>query len=145
MFAGMPMRMTNRRHFLRGLGGVCLALPAFESLQGAEAKASKAKRFVCVAPNYGMHPSGFFPEQTGADYVMPKLLKPLEKHRADFSVFNNLDHPGVGGGHGCSNTFLNGMELKDTKDVLARVLPWDIGMIIEEPEPECAESEDDDE
>lgn len=110
------MRMTNRRNFLRGLGGVCLALPAFESLQGAESKASKTKRFVCVAPNYGMHPSGFFPEKTGADYVMPKLLKPLEKHRADFSVFNNLDHPGVGGGHGCSNTFLNGMELKDTKD-----------------------------
>ena len=108
--------MTNRRNFLRGLGGVCLALPAFESLQGAESKASKIKRFVCVAPNYGMHPSGFFPKKTGADYVMPKLLKPLEKHRADFSVFNNLDHPGVGGGHGCSNTFLNGMELKDTKD-----------------------------
>jgi len=108
--------MTNRRNFLRGLGGVCLALPAFESLQGTESKASKIKRFVCVAPNYGMHPSGFFPEKTGTDYVMPKLLKPLEKHRADFSVFNNLDHPGVGGGHGCSNTFLNGMELKDTKD-----------------------------
>jgi hypothetical protein len=36
-------------------------------------------------------------------------------------------------------------ELKDTKDVLARVLPWDIEMVIEEPEPECAESEDDDE
>ena len=25
-------------------------------------------------------------------------------------------------------------ELKDTKDVLAKVLPWDIEMIIEEPE-----------
>ena len=108
--------MPNRRHFLRGLGGVCLALPSFESLQGTELNASKAKRFVCVSPNYGMHPSGFFPEKTGDDYVMPKLLKPLEKHRSDFSVFNNLDHPGIGGGHGCSNTFLNGMELRDTKD-----------------------------
>ena len=108
--------MPNRRHFLRGLGGVCLALPSFESLQGTEFNASKAKRFVCVSPNYGMHPSGFFPEKTGDDYVMPKLLKPLEKHRSDFSVFNNLDHPGVGGGHGWSNTFLNGMELRDTKD-----------------------------
>ena len=108
--------MPNRRHFLRGLGGVCLALPSFESLQGTEFNASKAKRFVCVSPNYGMHPSGFFPEKTGDDYVMPKLLKPLEKHRSDFSVFNNLDHPGIGGGHGCSNTFLNGMELRDTKD-----------------------------
>ena len=40
----------------------------------------------------------------------------MQRHRADFSVFSNLDHPGVGGGHGCTNTFLNGMELKDTKD-----------------------------
>ena len=30
-------------------------------------------------------------------------------------------------------------------DVLARVLPWDFEMVIEEPEPERAESEDDDE
>ena len=35
--------------------------------------------------------------------------------------------------------------MKDTKDVLARVLPWDIEMVIEEPEPECTESEDDNE
>ncbi len=63
-----------------------------------------------------MNPGGFFPEQTGEDYDFPPLLRPLEKHRPDFSIFNNLDHPGVGGGHGCSNTLLNGMELKDTRD-----------------------------
>ena len=108
--------MSDRRNFLRGLGGVCLALPAFESLSGAVASGQKAKRFVCVAPGYGMYPGGFFPEQTGSSYAMPKLLEPMQRHRADFSVFSNLDHPGVGGGHGCTNTFLNGMELKDTKD-----------------------------
>ena len=69
-----------------------------------------------MAPTYGMNPGGFFPQQTGADYVMPQLLKPLERHRKDFTIFSNLDHPEVGGGHGCSNTLLNGMELKDTKD-----------------------------
>jgi hypothetical protein len=109
------MPEIHRRHFLRGLG-VCLALPAFESLQGAAAKGAKAKRFVCVAPAYGMNPGGFFPVQTGADYALPTLLKPLERHRRDLSIFSNLDHPEVGGGHGCSNTLLNGMELKDTKD-----------------------------
>ncbi|MBP87399.1 MAG: hypothetical protein CMJ64_11865, partial [Planctomycetaceae bacterium] len=63
-----------------------------------------------------MNPGGFFPEQTGADYEMPALLKSLERHRRELTVFTNLDHPGVGGGHGCSNTLLNGVELKDTKD-----------------------------
>jgi hypothetical protein len=108
---------SNRRHFLRGLG-VSIALPAFESLLSAtETKRSRtAKRFVCVSPNYGMNPGGFFPEKTGTDYAMPSLLKSLEPHRQDLTVFTNLDHPGVGGGHGCSNTLLNGFELKDTKD-----------------------------
>jgi hypothetical protein len=111
------MAGLHRRQFIQGVG-VSIALPAFESLSGAAEKraASSAKRFVCVAANYGMYPGGFFPEQTGADYNMPSLLKSLEPHRRDLSIFTNLDHPGVGGGHGCSNTFLNGVELKDTKD-----------------------------
>ena len=111
------MPHLNRRRFLRGLG-VSIALPAFESFGHAATSggAAKAKRFVCVAPNYGMYPGGFFPDATGADYEMPALLTALEEHRKDLSIFTNLDHPGVGGGHGCSNTLLNGRELKDVKD-----------------------------
>ncbi len=109
------MSSLSRRNFLRG-AGVSLALPGLESVHAAPAEAAAAKRFVCVAPGYGMNPGGFFPGRTGEDYDLPVLLGPLEKHRADFSVFSNLDHPGVGGGHGCSNTLLNGMELKDTRD-----------------------------
>jgi hypothetical protein len=107
----------DRRSFLRGLG-VSIALPAFDSLQAANEKRSSAnaKRFVCVSPSYGMNPAGFFPKNTGADYETPTLLKPLESHRSDLTIFTNLDHPGVGGGHGCSTTFLNGVEMKDVKD-----------------------------
>ena len=81
---------SSRRSFLRA-GSVCLALPAFESLYGVGESRPKAKRFLCVAPTYGMNPGGFFPEQTGADYVMPRLLKPLERHRRDLTIFSNLD------------------------------------------------------
>ena len=109
------MNSINRRNFLRGVG-VSLALPSLESLHAATGHKSTAQRFVCVATNYGMNPGGFFPEQTGADYVMPTLLKPLERHRGDLTVFSNLDHPEVGGGHGCSNTLLNGVERKDAKE-----------------------------
>jgi len=63
-----------------------------------------------------MNPGGFFPEKTGADYQLPALLRPLEPHQKELTIFSNLDHPGVGGGHGCSNTLLNGVELKDVKD-----------------------------
>ncbi|MED5284995.1 MAG: DUF1552 domain-containing protein, partial [Planctomycetota bacterium] len=107
----------DRRCFLRALG-VSIALPAFESLDAANEKSSNtgARRFVCVSPTYGMNPAGFFPEKTSEDYQMPTLLKPLEPHRANLTVFTNLDHPGVGGGHGCSQTLLNGVEMKDVKD-----------------------------
>ena len=114
----------NRRNFLKGIG-VSIAIPALESLGVPAGKTPAAKRFVCVSPNYGMNPAGFFPDQTGANYAMPTLLKPLEKHRRDLTVFTNLDHPEVGGGHGCSNTFLNGIELKDTKDNPQRLLSLD--------------------
>ena len=114
----------NRRTFLRGIG-VSIALPAFESTGRPSSGAARAKRFVCVAPNYGMYPGGFFPERTGVDYAMPSLLKSLESHRKDLSIFTNLDHPEVGGGHGCSNTLLNGVELKDSKDNPQRMLSLD--------------------
>ncbi|MDG2221001.1 MAG: DUF1552 domain-containing protein [Rubripirellula sp.] len=111
------MNRFDRRKFLQGVG-VSIALPAFDSLPAAAdtSTTADAKRFVCVSPNYGMNPAGFFPEKTGEDYETPVLLKPLETHRSELTVFTNLDHPGVGGGHGCSNTFLNGMEMEDAKD-----------------------------
>ncbi len=108
------MKTLDRRTFLRG-AGVCMALPSLEAYADS-AQAGNAQRFVSVSPNYGMYPGHFFPEETGADYKLPPVLQSLEAHRADFSIFTNLDHPGVGGGHGCSNTFLNGVELKDSKD-----------------------------
>ena len=107
----------DRRLFLRA-AGIQLALPGFESL-GTQAHASytgtHSKRFVCIASNYGMYPQGFFPAETGSDYQLPSSLEPLDPHRDQLTIFSNLDHPGVGGGHGCSDTFLNGIELKEAK------------------------------
>ena len=85
--------MTNirRREFLRGLG-VAITLPAFESLCSATENTTDhvARRLVCVSTNYGMNPGGFFPEQTGTEYAMPLLLKPMEPHRRDLTIFTNL-------------------------------------------------------
>ncbi len=108
----------DRRLFLQ-TAGIQLALPAFESLNAqtdASNNVTGSKRFVCIASNYGMYPQGFFPDTTGTDYRLPSTLKSLEPHRDQITIFSNLDHPGVGGGHGCSDTFLNGMELKSSKD-----------------------------
>ena len=105
------MRSFDRRTTLRG-AGVALALPVFESsLPQAHAKTQTSKpvkRLICLSNNYGVYQKAFFPETAGSDYEIPTTLKPLERHRKDFTVFSNLDH-GLTGGHACVPTFLNGI------------------------------------
>ena len=74
----------------------------------AAARKKPVKRVVCVSNNYGIYKKAFFPKEAGADYTMPDTLKPLEKHRKDFTVFSHLDH-GIPGGHACVPTFLTGV------------------------------------
>ena len=54
---------------------------------------------VCVGLEYGLHPTDFFPKETGRLQELPKLLAPLTSLKDDFTVFSGLDHPGVKGGH----------------------------------------------
>ena len=76
----MKTRNIHRRNILRGLG-VGLTLPALESFslsgfatEQVQKKTSKAKRFICVAPDYGIYPDAFFPNQSGSGYEMPETL-----------------------------------------------------------------------
>jgi hypothetical protein len=100
-----------RRRFLRN-AGVVIALPVMESLipcaVAQEAMRRPVKRFVCLSNNYGIYPQAFFPATGGRDYDMPPTLKTLERHRADFTVFSNLDH-GLQGGHACVPSLLSGV------------------------------------
>ncbi len=104
-------KAINRRHFLRG-AGVAIALPMLEamgpSLKAAAIDRKPVKRVVCISNNYGIYKKAFFPKEAGANYEMPDTLKPLEKHRKDFTVFSHLDH-GIPGGHACIPTLLNGV------------------------------------
>ena len=98
------MNNTNRRRFLCGTGAL-IALPALESI-GFRRFASAAdrlparppKRIVFLGFGFGVTQETWFPdpEQTGADYNLPDGLKPLARHRNDFSVVQ-----------GCSNKFSN--------------------------------------
>jgi len=104
-------KAINRRHFLRG-AGVAIALPMLEamgpSLKAAAIDRKPVKRVVCISNNYGIYKKAFFPKEAGANYEIPDTLKPLEKHRKDFTVFSHLDH-GIPGGHACIPTLLNGV------------------------------------
>lgn len=108
----MPANSISRRLFLKG-AGVSMALPLLEGKLGnlPQEKLSKpVKRFVCLSNNYGVYQKAFFPEHTGTgeQYIMPETLASLEKHRKDFTLFQNLDH-GFTGGHAGVPVLLSGV------------------------------------
>ena len=112
----------HRRNFLRA-SGVAVALPLFESRVQAtthspevvpDSAAESPQRMVCIGNPYGMIPDDFFPTESGPKYTLPKLLKPLERHRDEFTVFSNFDH-GYTGGHRVVDTFLTGIKTIDAR------------------------------
>ena len=106
-------KMLNRRTLLRGTG-VAMSLPMLEAMipvgRAANRNSKPVKRFVCLSNNYGVYQKAFFPDptQAGKNYDIPETLKSLEKHRKDFTVFQNLDH-GFTGGHQGVPVLLSGV------------------------------------
>jgi len=121
----------SRRRLLRGLG-VCVALPAFESLgRATRLAAGTAERGLATTasgsplrtafvyfPN-GAIPSAWWPGATGADFPLKRTLAPLEPHRQSIQVLGGLNHrtaeggPDGAGDHARGGgTFLTGVRLK---------------------------------
>ena len=105
-------RHSTRRQFLAqsAFGGGLLALPQFVSLVRANevAVASTPKRLVVIHPHLSFYPHEFYPATTGTDFETPRLLRPLEGIRGNYTLFNGLDHPNMSGGHAVTSTLLTG-------------------------------------
>ena len=120
--ARVETNQTERRTFLKA-AGVTLALPPLLSLDHHLGAAEPTfiwpqsqMKMVCVGNSFGMYPGEFFPKDEGRDYQLPRLLKPLEQHRDDFTVFSNLDH-GIKGGHFAVHSFLSGVKTEEAKSM----------------------------
>lgn len=116
--------ISRRRFFLKSAGAT-LALPTLESLSpgilgsgfavgATEAAAGTPTRLVAIGNLLGFYQPEFFPQTVGANYEMTRLLKPLESHRNDFTLYSGLDH-GVKGGHFAVHSFLSGVLTMDAK------------------------------
>lgn len=114
----------DRRLFLKA-AGVSLALPILESYRGVAVRGDAAKsaangerpvRMVCIGNMLGFYPPAFFPEQAGADYDLPTLLKPIAPLRKELTLFSGLDHA-VKGGHFAIHAFLSGVRSVDAKSM----------------------------
>jgi hypothetical protein len=106
--------LLNRRHFFRGLGTI-MALPLLDAMVPLRASASateKPRRSVFVYIPNGVNGMTWQPVKSGRDYELSPSLKPLEKHRDDFTVFSGLHHPnGIGQAHVCADTWLTGAKI----------------------------------
>ena len=107
--------LLNRRHFLRGIG-VTVALPLLNAMiplrVSAASTADKPRRSVFVYIPNGVNGMTWQVAKAGRDFELSPSLKPLEKHRADFTVFSGLHHPnGIGQAHVCADTWLTGAKI----------------------------------
>lgn len=104
----------SRRHFLRSSTAL-IALPMLESL-GFRRFASAApvvrppKRMIFLGFGWGVTESTWYPDikQTGASYTLPEGLKPLARHKADFTVVQGLWNKYSNEGHWGSTMWLTG-------------------------------------
>ena len=103
----------NRRHFLRGLG-VCLALPAFESIlplrtfgalpQPATTASGAPLRMAFLYVPNGVNTREWRPTGSGAEYALGKSLEPLAPFRDDFQIISRLDQKnGTAGADGAGD------------------------------------------
>ena len=106
-------RKRTRRRFLQGFGGSLLALPLLEA-NSASGTFASPKRITATGIFYGFVPQNFHPQQTGRNFQSPLVLKPLESHRDDYSVFSGLDH-NLSGGHNATKFFLSGIPTNQSK------------------------------
>ncbi len=106
--------MPLRRHFLQSSSAL-IALPMLESLgfrrfASAAAPAKAPKRLIFLGFGWGITTETWFPDlnQPGQGYTLPEGLKPLARHKPDFTIGQGLWNTYSNEGHWGSTMWLTG-------------------------------------
>ena len=104
----------NRRQVLRGTGAL-ITLPALESLgfrrfASAAPAAAPPNRMIFLGIGYGVTSETWFPNinDKGAGYKLPVGLKPLARHKKDFTIVQGCKHKFSRQAHWGSTYWLTG-------------------------------------
>src|SRR5437763_1812865 len=110
----------DRRAFLKGLGGVMLALPVLDAM-GAEVTDQVPRRFCAIytangmslpKAEHGISEWSWFPTKTSPDgqFEFGKSTEPLAPFRSKLSFLGNMYHPNgpKADPHTCSDMWLTG-------------------------------------
>lgn len=84
--------MLNRRLFLKGTGGLFLALPFLESPLLHAANPTGIKRFIVFVHGQGTLTKEWKPTSYGSQYTMPEILSPLEPIRQHLNILSGINN-----------------------------------------------------
>ena len=116
----------DRRAFLKGVGGMALALPVLDAM-GAEVTEQTPRRFCAIytangmslpKTEHGINEWSWFPTAGGADdFAFGKSTEPLAPFRKQLSFLGGLYHPNgpKADPHTCSDMWLTGAPLQNPK------------------------------
>jgi hypothetical protein len=113
--------MIPRRRMLKGMGA-CIALPLLEAMVPSSIFASPMitgpKRAVFMFSPNGVCPGKWAPQGVGSNFELSPILKPLEAHKQDMLVLQQLMNKastlGVEGHYTKTGNFLSSMEVART-------------------------------
>lgn len=122
----MTTRRMDRRAFLKGAGGVALALPVLDAM-GAEVTSQIPKRFCAMytangmslpKPEHAIDEWSWFPRaEKDSEFIFGKSTEPLSPFRKYLSFMGGLHHPSgpKADPHTCSDMWLTGAPLHNPK------------------------------
>lgn len=111
------MNLSSRRHFLRQLGLSAAALPflpALPSWAAEQKSAAKMQRIIFLFTPNGTVPPDFWPDQTGPDFQLKRILTPLADFKKQMITMRGICNKVRGDG----DSHMRGMSCLLTADEL---------------------------
>lgn len=85
------MKPLNRRRFLRGAGGIAIALPFLNAMSPSAKAAGAPKRFVAFFTGLGTVKTRWAPAGTESNFTLSDVLAPLEPYKDKIVVLEGVD------------------------------------------------------
>lgn len=92
----MTRRRSTRRNFLRGAGGIAVALPFLESMNTAKAGGAPLLRYLQFMHVEGTLVNEWAPSGPANAMTLSSILSPLESRKADIVVVSGIENAAAG-------------------------------------------------
>lgn len=85
------MKTLSRRRFLRGAGGIAIALPFLDAMVPSAKAATPPKRFIAFFTGLGTVKTRWVPKGTETTFTLSDVLAPLEPYKDKLVVVEGVD------------------------------------------------------